>query len=196
MGMENNRQKIVETIFDYVNNKNYVSKAEVLMLIYDLAESLEISREEFEDARKAKAVKNGAFMGGYVLSEKVLPIGVETENKVIRDDKRDTESGAQKTVADTDACGIRSIPEKLVRDRIPEIIEKQAMTNWETLGKIDGPLKNYKAKTRVVSGDELKKLLMEKLEEEKTEFLAAIEKEDVIEDVGDMLEIVEHLDGL
>lgn len=53
-----------------------------------------------------------------------------SQDKLIRDDKRDTLSGAQKTIAKTSPAGIRPIPEKLVRDNAPSIIEKQARKNW------------------------------------------------------------------
>lgn len=66
---------------------------------------------------------------------------------------------------------------KLVRDKIPEIIEKS--------GK--------KAKYRVLEGDELKAALKNKLVEEANELLNAETEEEIIEEIADVLEV---LDGI
>lgn len=62
---------------------------------------------------------------------------------------------------------------KLVRDKIPEILEKE--------GK--------KFKLRIVQGEEKLKYLIEKLKEEINEF----EKSKSIEEIVDMLEVIESI---
>ena len=66
---------------------------------------------------------------------------------------------------------------KLVRDRIPEIIEK------------DG----YIPIIRVLNNDEFKKELEKKLYEEYQEVLCAKNSEERIEELSDMLEIISYL---
>jgi len=173
----------------------------ILKSTYLLVQAFGVSTDQFENMRKVKKEKNGGFQKGYVLSEKVLPIDEgASRSKVVRDDKRDTESGAQTVVAETSSEGIRPIPEKLVRDNIPAIIEKQAQKNWgvicgripqEDATKGNHPLENYKAKVRVAGRQEMFGLLREKLQEELTEFKAAVDAEDRLEDLGDILEVVE-----
>jgi len=65
---------------------------------------------------------------------------------------------------------------KLVRDNIPEIIQKE----------------NKIPKTRILSNDEYKYELLKKLVEESNEVLEAREdKKDLIKELGDLLEVID-----
>lgn len=66
---------------------------------------------------------------------------------------------------------------KLVRDRIPEIIRNN----------------NEEAITRILNDDEYKKALENKLLEEYNEVLTATEGNDYIEELADMLEVIDAL---
>lgn len=66
---------------------------------------------------------------------------------------------------------------KLVRDKIPEIIEQS--------GK--------KAKIRIVQGEELKRALKNKLVEEARELLHANTEEEVIEELADVFEVLDSI---
>ena len=80
-----------------------------------------------------------------------------------------------------------------MRDNIPNQVEVTAKKNFEiSKNKL---LKGYKAKVRIAGDEELRKLLKTKLIEESGEFIAAREKDDVVEDLGDVLEIVETYCG-
>lgn len=68
------------------------------------------------------------------------------------------------------------IYKKLVRDNIPEIIQKE----------------NKIPKTRILSDDEYKYELLKKLVEESNEVLEAKEdKKDLIKELGDLLEVID-----
>ncbi len=68
------------------------------------------------------------------------------------------------------------IYKKLVRDNIPEIIQKE----------------NKIPKTRILSNDEYKYELLKKLVEESSEALEAREnKKDLIKELGDLLEVID-----
>lgn len=68
------------------------------------------------------------------------------------------------------------IYKKLVRDNIPEIIQKE----------------NKIPKTRILSNDEYKYELLKKLVEESNEVLEAREdKKDLIKEFGDLLEVID-----
>lgn len=178
----------------------------IIELAHSIIDSLGISVEDFEKKRREKREKNGGFQKGYVLLEKVLPIGEGAlQTKVVKDDKMDAESGAEPVIAEVSSSGIRPIVPKLVRDKIPAIIEKQARKNWEifcqelvvaegiTLNeakKHDHPLRGYKAKVRIAGRREIFELLRDKLQEEVTEFRASVETEDRLEDLGDILEVI------
>ncbi|RCW52048.1 nucleoside triphosphate pyrophosphohydrolase [Paenibacillus prosopidis] len=66
---------------------------------------------------------------------------------------------------------------KLVRDRIPEIITKQGLT----------------LTTRILETDEYLTELRTKLQEETSEFLAAESSSEAIEELADMLEVIHAL---
>lgn len=179
----------------------------IVKLAHSIAGSLGVTVEFFEERRTLKREENGGFRKGYVLLEKVLPIGNgASQTKVVRDDESDTASGAQQTIAETSPEGIRPVVPKLVRDNIPAIIEKQARRNWEILcgetASAEGVtldeakrrahrLKDYKAKIRVAGRQEVYKFLRDKLREEATELRTSLETEDRLEDLGDILEIVD-----
>lgn len=69
---------------------------------------------------------------------------------------------------------MKTIYNKLVRDRIPELIEKS------------GRIANY----RVLTKDEYKQALKDKLVEEVNEFLAAQTKDEMREEVADIKEVI------
>lgn len=206
------KRQFIKLVANFVSgklNKNQIvqSYGDIVQGADKIARLIGYNKDQLDILRVAKRQKNGGFEKGYVISEKVLPIRQEvSQNKILRDDQRDSLSGAQKLIAETDAAGIRPTPEKLVRDNIPSIIEKQAKENWEVIckeiadykkisieeaRKIPHPLKDYHAKVRVVNSQEMLTLLKGKLLEESNEFLAAIEKEDQLEDLADILEIIE-----
>jgi len=198
------KQKYVDLAKRIVDEKTVFSERAVLEdelveMAYKIATELEVSPEDFDKVMSDKRDKNGGFSMGYLYSEKVLPIGDKSEShKINRDDKRDIKDGVYKEIEKADEYGIKKIPEKLVRDNIPGITEATAMNNLEyirinkpKLLTPNNPLNNYRAKVRIANGLELKTWLVNKLEEESKEFLAAVEKNDVIEDLGDVLEIVE-----
>lgn len=66
---------------------------------------------------------------------------------------------------------------KLVRDRIPEIITKQGLT----------------LTTRILEADEYLTELRTKLQEETNEFLTAESSSEAIEELADMLEVIHAL---
>lgn len=66
---------------------------------------------------------------------------------------------------------------KLVRDRIPEIITKQGLT----------------LNTRILDSDEYLTELRTKLQEETNEFLTAESSSEAIEELADMLEVIHAL---
>lgn len=66
---------------------------------------------------------------------------------------------------------------KLVRDRIPEIITKQGLS----------------MKTRILDSNEYLTELRTKLQEETSEFLAAESSSEAIEELADMLEVIHAL---
>ncbi|CAM4410842.1 nucleoside triphosphate pyrophosphohydrolase [Paenibacillus alkaliterrae] len=70
-----------------------------------------------------------------------------------------------------------SIYNKLVRDRIPEIITKQGLNMT----------------TRILEADEYLTELRTKLQEETSEFLAAELSNEAIEELADMLEVIHAL---
>jgi predicted house-cleaning noncanonical NTP pyrophosphatase (MazG superfamily) len=172
---------------------------ELVELAYQIAGGFELTPEDFDKTMSDKREKNGGFEMGYLYSEKVLPIGEgSNENKVKKDDSRDVINGVYKEVEKANEWGIKKIPEKLVRDNIPAITEAMAKKNYDYLcaknPKIlstNNPLKDYKAKVRIANPVEMKNWLRNKLEEESKEFLTAEEKIDIVEDLGDVLEIVE-----
>jgi len=67
---------------------------------------------------------------------------------------------------------------KLVRDRIPEIIKTRT---------------GQDAKTRIMENDEYLNFLMRKVEEEANELANAENKEHVIEEIADVLELIESI---
>lgn len=135
--------------------------------------------------RKQNYLAYGNFKNRLLLSEKVLPINVDPlTNKILLDDIKDTQSKAQTSIQTTDEYGVRQIPEKLVRDNIPKIIEKQAKSNG---------LINYRAKTRVANSTEFLSYLKAKFEEESIELMAATTKQDILEELVDVLVIIESI---
>lgn len=72
---------------------------------------------------------------------------------------------------------MEKIYNKLVRDKIPEIIEKD----------------NFIPVTRILSDEEYKKELENKLFEEYQEVLSADNSSDRVEELADMLEIISYL---
>jgi predicted house-cleaning noncanonical NTP pyrophosphatase (MazG superfamily) len=67
---------------------------------------------------------------------------------------------------------------KLVRDNIPEIIEKDT---------------GQKPETRTLEGEEFQKYLLKKMVEESTELRGAKDKEHLAEELADMFEIIDEL---
>jgi predicted house-cleaning noncanonical NTP pyrophosphatase (MazG superfamily) len=174
--------KQADTIFASASSdiaENNYNKLE--NMAHEIAEDLGYEKEDLERIRTDKNSKNGYFDEGYILSEKVLPVTADTNsNKLLRDDKRDALSHAHEGIVNINANGIKKIPEKLVRDQIPLIIERQAKEN-----NIEG----YKAKVRKASGKELIKFIRQKYQEERNEFIAAEEIPDQIEDMIDILDV-------
>lgn len=69
---------------------------------------------------------------------------------------------------------------KLVRDRIPEIIEGNGKTS----------------KVRILLDDEYKQELQKKLQEELEEYLTASNEKDSIEELADMLELIHAITAI
>lgn len=67
---------------------------------------------------------------------------------------------------------------KLVRDNIPEIIEKE---------------RGQKPKTRTLEGEEFQKYLLKKMVEEATELRNAKDKEHLAEELADLLAVIDEL---
>lgn len=67
---------------------------------------------------------------------------------------------------------------KLVRDKIPEIIEKDGETPF----------------IRILGDEEYKKELKKKIKEEAEELFLAENNEDLIKEIGDVLEILEYIE--
>ena len=75
---------------------------------------------------------------------------------------------------------VKKIHNKLIRDKIPEIIEK-------TSGKY---------KMRILDNEEYKKELLKKIVEEAKEVLDTDgDKKELIKELGDVLEVIDHLVG-
>lgn len=73
---------------------------------------------------------------------------------------------------------------KLVRDKIPQIIEE---------------VKGKKIETRIIEGEEYKAYLLKKFQEESAELAETKDKEHLAEEIADILELIDSLlefDGL
>lgn len=187
MAGDDNKKMVVDKAYECISQKNVAEFSknykDLVLRSITIAKYLGLEKAEFNKFRSEKKKRNGIFEKRYILSEKVLPVGVSVRrNKLLRDDRRDTLSGAQKMKLEFSSMGIKQIPEKLVRDRIPEIIEIQAKKNG---------IINYEAKVRVASQVEFPIFIKQKLDEEGNEFLAAKKVEDQLDDLVDVLDIVE-----
>ena len=80
---------------------------------------------------------------------------------------------------------------KLVRDKIPEIIKRQDMeVTWSKVGDdIRRRESKVEVKYRVLEGEELKKAAIAKLIEEAQELLGAKTDEEIIEEIADIYEV-------
>ena len=67
---------------------------------------------------------------------------------------------------------------KLVRDRIPEIIEKDGEVPF----------------TKILSDEEYKEELKKKLREEAEELILAKDNDELIKEIGDVLEVLEYIE--
>lgn len=67
---------------------------------------------------------------------------------------------------------------KLVRDKIPEIIESET---------------GQKAKTRIMEDEEYKKFLLKKIEEETQELANAKDREHIAEELADIMELIDTI---
>lgn len=175
------RQQIVSLATQVFTTGNIPS--ELRKIVKEFVEESGGNFETFKANRQKKLERNGGFEKGYVQREKVLPIGNNAlSTKLRRDSKRDVQTGAERTIGEINALGIWPMEEKLVRDNIPAITENQARLN---------NIPNYQAKVRIADKTELKDLLHKKFLEESIEFLTAGEKDDVLEDLADLLDIID-----
>lgn len=64
-------QKLQEEVAEFVADKNVEELADILEVVYALAETLHVSAEALEDLRQKKATERGAF------KNRILLVGVE-----------------------------------------------------------------------------------------------------------------------